>query len=191
MFLSFFLVPIFPSENLKHYHLPTFIHAKPTNLQEYLNFSSCHSSSTTQFPTHWLSEGGASAVTWMTSTPTPLTSPNPSSPVVTPHPLLPSKFLKPSQPTHDPDSRLLFLQFLPDSFYKCESGRCRSLPFSLKYFVSFYLSRFSFYTVLIPEYWCTSGISVRNIFYLILMNDTGSKACEQAYSIIYTDDTTF
>ena len=35
--------------------------------------------------------------------------------------------------------------FCSSDVYRRESGRCHSLPFFLKYFSSFYLSRFSFY----------------------------------------------
>ena len=54
------------------------------------------------FPTLWPSRGSKSAFTWMSSTPTPLTSPNNSSPWVTPHPSLPSKFPMSSSPVNPP-----------------------------------------------------------------------------------------
>ena len=66
--------------HLNHGHLHLSVHIKPTDLQQNLNFSSCHPSSS---PSFWPSGSGKSAASLITSTPTPPTSLNSSLPEIT------------------------------------------------------------------------------------------------------------
>ena len=90
-----------------------------TNLHQYLHFSSCHPSSTKRsIPYSLAIHGGIYAVTQMTTTPTPLTSPNPSSTEVIPLLSSPHKFavpysLMPLQPNHNSNPSPLITIYYP------------------------------------------------------------------------------
>jgi len=90
-----------------------------TNLHQYLHFSSCHPSSTKRsIPYSLAIRGGIYAVTQMTTTPTPLTSPNPSSTEVIPLLSSPHKFavpysLMPLQPNHNSNPSPLITIYYP------------------------------------------------------------------------------